>query len=50
MNRTGQMKMEAYEAPTVEVIEVAVEKGFAQSEVTVHGWGDGGSLGNYDVE
>ena len=32
------MKMAAYEAPTVEVIEVAVEKGFAQSEVT--GTGD----------
>lgn len=38
MKKREQVKMEAYEAPTVEVIEVAVEKGFAQSEVT--GTGD----------
>lgn len=28
---TTEMKMVAYEAPTVEVIEVEVEKGFASS-------------------
>ena len=33
------MKMEAYEAPQVEVIEVAVEKGFAGSD-DVTGTGD----------
>ena len=38
MKEREEMKMEAYEAPTVEVIEVAVEKGFAGSEVT--GTGD----------
>ena len=38
MKEREEMKMAAYEAPTVEVIEVAVEKGFAQSEVT--GTGD----------
>lgn len=38
MKEREEMKMEAYEAPIVEVIEVAVEKGFAQSEVT--GTGD----------
>ena len=38
MKKREEMKMEAYEAPTVEVIEVAVEKGFAQSDVT--GTGD----------
>ena len=38
MKEREEMKMAAYEAPTVEVIEVAVEKGFAQSDVT--GTGD----------
>ena len=38
MKEREEMKMAAYEAPTVEVIEVAVEKGFAGSEVT--GTGD----------
>ena len=33
MKEREEMKMEAYEAPTAEVIEVAVEKGFAQSDV-----------------
>lgn len=33
MKEREEMKMEAYEAPTVEVIEVAVEKGFAGSGV-----------------
>ena len=32
MKEREEMKMEAYEAPTVEVIEVAVEKGFAGSD------------------
>lgn len=40
----------AYEAPQVEIIEVAVEQGFAVSSVDVNPWGDGGSLGDYDVE
>lgn len=38
MKEREEMKMAAYETPTVEVIEVAVEKGFAGSEVT--GTGD----------
>ena len=37
MKKREEMKMEAYEVPTVEVIEVAVEKGFAGS---VYGEGD----------
>lgn len=32
MKEREEMKMVAYEAPQVEVIEVAVEKGFAQSD------------------
>lgn len=43
------MNLGAYEAPQVEVIEVEVEKGFATS-VDVNPYGDGGSLGDYDVE
>lgn len=39
-----------YEAPQVEIIEVAVEQGFAVSSVDVNPYGDGGSLGDYDVE
>lgn len=39
----------AYEAPRVEIIEVAVERGYAGS-ATVAGWADGGSLGDYDLE
>lgn len=38
MKEREEMKMAAYEAPTVEVIEVAVEKGFAGSDV--YGEGD----------
>ena len=41
---------EAYEAPQVEIIEVAVEQGFAVSSVDVDLWDDGGHLGDYDVE
>lgn len=40
----------AYEAPKVEIIEVAIEKGFAVSSVDVDPWGNGGHLGDYDVE
>ena len=40
----------AYEAPQVEIIEVAVEKGFAVSSVDVDPWDNGGHLGDYDVE
>jgi hypothetical protein len=40
----------AYEAPQVEIIEVAVEKGFAVSSVDVDPWENGGHLGDYDVE
>lgn len=39
-----------YEPPMVEVIEVEVESGFAVSSVDVDPWGDGGHLGDYDVE
>ena len=39
-----------YEAPQVEIIEVAVEQGFAVSSVDVDPWGNGGHLGDYDVE
>ncbi len=37
----------AYEAPKVEIIEVAVERGFANS---VNVWGNGGNLGDYETE
>ena len=33
----NEMKMEAYETPMVEVIEVEVEKGFASSDPSVEG-------------
>ncbi len=36
----GTMVMEAYEAPMVEVIEVEVEKGFAQSARSIESIGD----------
>ena len=35
----------AYETPQVEVIEVEVEKGFANSP----GFGDGGNTPDYDI-
>lgn len=41
---------EAYEAPQVEVIEVAVEQGFAVSSVDVDPWSDGGHLDDYELE
>ena len=41
---------EVYEAPLVEVIEVEVEKGYAVSSVDVDPWGNGGHLGDYDIE
>ena len=40
----------AYETPKVEIIEVAVEQGFAVSSVDVDPWGNGGHLGDYDAE
>ena len=40
----------AYETPKVEIIEVAIEKGFAVSSVDVDPWGTGGHLGDYDIE
>ncbi|MBQ2885562.1 MAG: hypothetical protein IJE43_17695 [Alphaproteobacteria bacterium] len=40
----------AYETPKVEIIEVAIEKGFAVSSVDVDPWGNGGHLGDYDIE
>ena len=39
-----------YEAPRMELVEVAVEHGFVVSDVTVGGWGDGGSLGGGEAE
>ncbi|MBQ4622792.1 MAG: hypothetical protein IJB28_09085 [Bacteroidaceae bacterium] len=39
-----------YDPPRVEVIEVSVEHGFAVSDVTVSGWGNGGSLGGGEAE
>ena len=39
-----------YVAPQVEVLEIAVEQGFAVSSVDVDPWGNGGHLGDYDVE
>ena len=39
-----------YEVPKVEIIEVSVEQGFAVSSVDVDPWGNGGHLGDYDVE
>ena len=38
-----------YETPKVEIIEVAIEKGFAVS-VDVDPWGNGGHLGDYNIE
>ena len=39
-----------YEAPQVEVLEIAVEQGFAVSSVGVDPWGNGGHLGDYELE
>ena len=39
-----------YEAPRMELVEVAVEHGFAVSDVTAGGRGDGGSLGGGEAE
>ncbi len=47
MNRENSS---AYEAPQVEIIEVAVEQGFDGSSVDVNPWGNGGHLGDHDVE
>ena len=40
----------AYETPKVEIIEVAIEQGFAVSSVDFDPWGNGGHLGDYDIE
>lgn len=40
----------AYEAPKVEILEIAVERGFAVSSVDINPWGEGGSLGDYELE
>ena len=47
-------KVESYEAPKVEVIEVTVEHGFAASngfgDSSVSGWGDGGIYdGSFEI-
>ena len=42
--------LEIYEVPRVEIIEVSIENGFAVSNVDVNPWGNGGHLGDYDVE
>ena len=42
--------MKQYDPPRVEVIEVKVERGFTVSDVAVGGWGDGGHLGDYELE
>ena len=39
-----------YEAPQVEVLEIAVEQGFAVSSVDVDPWSNGGHLGDYELE
>lgn len=39
-----------YEPPMVEVAEVVMEQGFAVSSIDVDPWGNGGHLGDYDVE
>lgn len=39
-----------YVAPQVEILEIAVEQGFAVSSVDVDPWGNGGHFGDYDVE
>ena len=39
-----------YESPQVEILEIAVEQGFAVSSVDVDPWGNGGHLGDYELE
>jgi hypothetical protein len=39
-----------YRTPLVKVYEIDVEQGFAVSSVDVEPWGNGGHLGDYDVE
>ena len=39
-----------YDPQQVEVVEIAVEQGFAVSSVDVDPWGNGGHLGDFDVE
>ena len=47
--KTVNDSRQPYEAPRIEVIEIEVEKGFAAS-ASVNDWGNGGHLGDYDVE
>ena len=44
------MERQPYEAPRIEVIEIEIERGFMVSSVDVNPWGEGGSLGDYDIE
>ena len=44
------MESKNYVAPSIEVIEVQIEQGFAVSSVDVDPWGNGRHLGDYDVE
>ena len=39
-----------YAPPTIEVVEVGIEQGFAVSSVDVDPWGNGGHLGDYELE
>ena len=39
-----------YVAPQVEILEIAVEQGFAVSSVEVDPWGNGGHHGDYELE
>ena len=40
----------AYEAPQVEILEIAVEQCFAFSSVDVDPWDNGGHFGDYELE
>ncbi len=44
------MKAEKYVAPHIEVLEIAIEKGFSVSSVNVDPWSNGGHLGSYEAE
>ncbi len=39
-----------YAPPEMVLLEVAIEQGFFASEVTIGGWNEGGSLGDYDID
>ena len=44
-----QVASAGYETPKVEIVEVAVEKGFSVT-ANVNDWSEGGNLGDYEVE